>query len=439
MAGALVMLQREWAMGDLPRSFLPWAVLIVPWPLGAALDRIDWTHSAGAPVQVAVIQGAIPQDQKWVAANLEVTITRYRDLTLRSLGVPLIVWPEAAIPDLANNHIPLLRSLAQQTEVHGSSLLIGLIRSEVLEKGAEPLYFNSILALGEDPQFYDKHHLVPFAEFFPVPAPVRRWLRLMSLPYSDFTAGAARQPPLRIAGLVLEASICYEDGYASSRLPVLEEATALVNVTNDAWFGRSPARYQHLQISRMRAQEARRFMIRAANDGVSAVIGPRGELVATAPEYRAAVLRAAIEPRSGLPPYARTGNLPLIVFSASQPRCGVGRAGLHRLSAAGLHRRLLRCRPSGHAIGCRRTARDTRRPRPNDVAGLRLSGAAARPSRGQYLHQGQAGAVAWSWHGPGRPDVGVLPPLRSARDARDARRAAWAGPAWRSALVAGQR
>jgi apolipoprotein N-acyltransferase len=131
---------------------------------------------------------------------------------------------------------------------------------------------------------------------------------------------------LRIAGLVLEASICYEDGYASSRLPVLEEATALVNVTNDAWFGRSPARYQHLQISRMRAQEARRFMIRAANDGVSAVIGPRGELVATAPEYRAAVLRAAVEPRSGLPPYARTGNLPLIVFALALLAAALWRA-----------------------------------------------------------------------------------------------------------------
>ncbi len=326
MAGALVMLQREWATRGVPRSILPWAVLLVPWPLGAALDRIDWTRPAGAPVQVAVIQGAIPQDQKWVSENLEVTITRYRDLTLRSLGVPLIVWPEAAIPDLANNHLPLLRSLAQQTEVHRSSLLMGLIRSEVLEKGAEPLYFNSILALGEEPQFYDKHHLVPFAEFFPVPALVRRWLRLMSLPYSDFTAGAARQPPLRIAGLVLEASICYEDGYASSRLPALGEATALVNVTNDAWFGRSPARYQHLQISRMRAQEARRFMIRAANDGVSAVIGPRGELVAMAPEYRAAVLRAAVEPRSGLPPYARTGNLPLIVFALASLAAALWRA-----------------------------------------------------------------------------------------------------------------
>jgi apolipoprotein N-acyltransferase len=134
---------------------------------------------------------------------------------------------------------------------------------------------------------------------------------------------------LRIAGLVLEASICYEDGYASSRLPALEQATALVNVTNDAWFGRSPARYQHLQISRMRAQEARRFMIRAANDGVSAVIGPRGELVATAPEYRAAVLRAAVEPRSAYRQSAahriRAGIAHRRAMARPATRCGGGR------------------------------------------------------------------------------------------------------------------
>lgn len=314
MAGALVMLVRRradrgWGLAA------PLLVLLLPWPLGAALDRLDWTRPAGAPVQVAVVQGAIPQDRKWASDNLDATLTRYRDLTLQALGTPLIVWPEAAIPDLANNYLPWLKSLRQEAQAHRSELLLGLIRAEVPAPEAEPQYFNSILSLGAEPQFYDKHHLVPFAEFFPVPAVVRRWLRLMSLPYSDFTAGPATQRPLRIAGLVLEASICYEDGYAASRLPPLREATALVNVTNDAWFGRSPARYQHLQISRMRAQEARRYLIRAANDGVSAVIGPRGEVTAQAPEYRPAVLRAAVLPRHGLPPYARTGNAPVLALA----------------------------------------------------------------------------------------------------------------------------
>ena len=87
-------------------------------------------------------------------------------------------------------------------------------------------------------------------------------------------------------------SVCYEDAYGSTQLPALRTATMLVNVTNDAWFGHSTARYQHLQLSRMRAMEAGRPMVRAANDGVSAVIGARGELIARAPEYEASVLRA---------------------------------------------------------------------------------------------------------------------------------------------------
>ena len=309
MAGALVMLRARGLVWP------PLVVLLLPWPLGAALDRIDWTRPAGAPVRVAVVQGAIPQDQKWVADNLDATMQRYRDLTLPELGTPLVVWPESAIPDLANNYIEFLQSLSREARSRGTGLLLGLIRQEPTEPGEPPRYFNSILALDEDLQFHDKHHLVPFAEFFPVPQAVRNWMRMINLPYSDFTAGPAEQKPLRIAGLVLEASICYEDAYASTRLRGLREATALVNVTNDAWFADSPARYQHLQISRMRAQEARRDLIRAANDGVSAVIGPRGELRATAPEYRPAVLRSTVEPRTGLPPYARTGNLPLLALA----------------------------------------------------------------------------------------------------------------------------
>jgi apolipoprotein N-acyltransferase len=165
-----------------------------------------------------------------------------------------------------------------------------------------------VLALGDQVQWYDKDHLVPFAEFFPVPGFVRSWLRLMSLPYSDFARGGESQPPLRAAGLKLATTICYEDGYGSAQLPVLKDADTLVNVTNDAWFGHGSARNQHLQIARMRAIEAQRYMIRAANDGISAVIGPRGEVVARGPDFKPFVLRSAVTPRTGLPFYARVGN-----------------------------------------------------------------------------------------------------------------------------------
>ena len=83
-----------------------------------------------------------------------------------------------------------------------------------------------------------------------MPRFVRSWLRLMSLPYSDFNRGAAQQAPLEAAGQRIAASVCYEDAYGSTQLPALRTATMLVNVTNDAWFGHSTARYQHLQISR---------------------------------------------------------------------------------------------------------------------------------------------------------------------------------------------
>jgi len=153
---------------------------------------------------------------------------------------------------------------------------------------------------------------VPFAEFFPVPPFVRAWLRLMSLPYSDFTPGGSDQPPLPVGGLLVGATICYEDAYGSAMLGVLPQADALVNVTNDAWFAHSSARYQHFQISRMRAEEVQRFLIRAANDGVSAVIGPHGEVVARAPEFTPYVLESTVTPRSGLPPYARVGNFAVV-------------------------------------------------------------------------------------------------------------------------------
>jgi apolipoprotein N-acyltransferase len=118
-----------------------------------------------------------------------------------------------------------------------------------------------------------------------------------------------------LSGLAIAPTICYEDAYGSTRLPELATAELLVNVTNDAWFGHSTARYQHLQISRMRALEADRYLVRAANDGISAIVGPRGQLVARAPEFTPTVLRGEIVPLRGLTPYARTGNTPVVILA----------------------------------------------------------------------------------------------------------------------------
>jgi apolipoprotein N-acyltransferase len=279
---------------------------------------VEWTRPFGKPISVAVVQGAIPQDQKWLDDHLDNILDTFKTLTVQAHGADLIVWPESTIPDLVNYHIPYLKSVYQDASATGSALVLGAIRREPGATLEEDKYYNSVLSWDphtEGVGIHDKHHLVPFSEFFPVPEFIRSWLKLMDLPYSSFDRGDAIQKPLEAAGQYIAASVCYEDGYGSTQLPALRTATMLVNVTNDSWFGRSTARYQHLQISRLRAREAGRPLVRAANDGVSAVIGSRGEILARAPEYEANVMRADLQPRTGLTPYARVGNWPIVCLA----------------------------------------------------------------------------------------------------------------------------
>jgi len=314
LAGGLA----AFVLGDRRTRVASAAIYLVAWGAAFGLRGIEWTETYSRPIEVAVVQGAIPQDEKWITGNLETILELYKTRTREAHGAALIVWPESAIPDLANNHVEFYRDVYQEASAHGSSLMMGTLRAEENAKTGEVDYFNSVLSMDKSTPgvgWYDKHHLVPFTEFVPVPDFVREWLRLMTLPYSDFNRGAAQQAPLESAGQRISASVCYEDAYGATQLPALRTATLLVNVTNDAWFGRSTARYQHLQISRLRAMEAGRPMVRAANDGVSAVIGHRGEFVARAPEYEANVMRAELQPRIGLTPYARTGNWPVVCLA----------------------------------------------------------------------------------------------------------------------------
>jgi apolipoprotein N-acyltransferase len=163
--------------------------------------------------------------------------------------------------------------------------------------------------------WYYKRRLVPFGEFFPVPAAVRQWMRLQSLPYYDMTPGAEHQPPLRAGGQRLAATICYEDAYGADQLASLPASTLLVNVTNNAWFGDSSAPHQQLQMARFRALEAGRFMVRATSNGITAVIGPDGAVIDRIPQFTAGILKSTVIPRTGLTPYARTGNWPILSFA----------------------------------------------------------------------------------------------------------------------------
>jgi apolipoprotein N-acyltransferase len=281
------------------------------WLLGGALWRYEWTQPTGEPVTVALVQGAVPQELKWDQAQFEATLELYRNLTAPHLGAGIIVWPESALAAPVHMLGGFLGPEWDAAKRSGSTLVLGQLRRDP----RRDVYYNAVLALGAEPQWYAKRRLVPLAEFFPVPDFIRDWLQGMDLPYSGFEAGGDSQPALDAAGQKIGVTICYEDAYASDQLAVLKDATLLVNVTNDAWFGDSTAAHQHLQISRMRAMEAGRTMLRAANDGISAIIAPTGRVTSTLPRFRPGVLTAKVQPRVGLTPYARFGNWSVIAFS----------------------------------------------------------------------------------------------------------------------------
>jgi apolipoprotein N-acyltransferase len=311
LLGMVALLGWGWQGGPRRRA-LALAGVALPWLVGRLLLPVAWSTATGQPVSVAVLQGAVPQSIKWLTTNRDPTRELYRRLNGEALGARLIVWPEAAVTELANQIPRYLGEVMRESQERGSDVVMGILR---MDDRSEDVY-NSMLALSAPIQFYDKRHLVPYSEFFPVPDWVRGILQRLDLPYSDITHGREGQPPLAAAGLKLGATICYEDAFGDAQRAVLTEADALVNVTNDAWFGHSPARYQHFQMTRMRALEARRWLIRAANDGLSAIIGPDGRVVQSATEFQPAVLRGTVTPLGGLTPYARWGDGPVLAAVA---------------------------------------------------------------------------------------------------------------------------
>ena len=307
-AGALVTL----AMGSQRERVLAGIVLSLIWVVPLMLRGIAWTHPAGPAVSVAIVQAAIPENEKWLADHRDAQLDTYRDLTRQVLGAQVIVWPEAALPDFAQNLTEYLLARYHEAHARHSALVLGVER----ETGNGE-YYNSILTLGDSVDWYDKMHLVPFTEAIRGPAFARHWLELLNLPSEGFQYGAANQPPIKAGGLILLPAVCYDDAYGTSNLAMLRTANALVTVTNDGWFGHSTARYLHLQIAQMRSLETGRYLLRAANDGISAIIGPDGRVLATAPGYVPAVLRGAVVPMLGLPPFARFGNWLIISLATT--------------------------------------------------------------------------------------------------------------------------
>lgn len=293
------------------RGLLAVAALL-PWLAGFFLQNIQWTEAAGPAVRTTIVQGGVPQDQKWLRKQFEPTLEFYRNSLLRNPDSQLIVWPEVAIPAYLDQVEPYIATL--QTDLLGKnqSLLFGILERDLDKRR---VHNSAVLLDGVGRQIYRKRHLVPFGEYFPVPDFVREWMRLMSLPNSDISSGDDVQPLLRTPdGNKLSVAICYEDAYGAEQLYALPDASILINVSNDAWFGDSIAPHQHLEIARMRAMEVERTVVRATNTGISTFIAADGALGSTLPQFVADTLTEDVLPRRGLTPFARFGNVPCIAL-----------------------------------------------------------------------------------------------------------------------------
>ena len=299
--------------------------------VGASLQRMCAVDQCHTPMQrpapaltLELLQGNIPQDEKFQQGSGVPVALQWYAQALRDAKADLVVAPETAIPLLPQQLMPgYLEGLKGRYAQGSQAALLGM------PMGDEAVgYSNSVLALspatGGKPYRYDKHHLVPFGEFIP---PFFRWFTaMMNIPLGDFNRGAVGQASFAWAGQRIAPNICYEDLFGEELgarfVDPAQAPTVFVNFSNIGWFGNTVAIDQHLHISRMRALEFERPMVRATNTGATAIIDHRGVVTHQLERHTRGVLKGEVEGRGldtqsgwAITPFAwwvsRWGLLPL--------------------------------------------------------------------------------------------------------------------------------
>jgi apolipoprotein N-acyltransferase len=304
-AGLLALAWEKKSQAIYPLALLM-GLLFISWNL----KSIQWTQPTGTVTTVSLLQGNRLQDEKWRPENLITTLKLYRDMVLQSHS-QLIVMPETALPVFLHQLPPgYIEQLAEHAQHQQGAVLVGTV-----EQTGAGVYFNSLVALGASSRpAYRKTHLVPFGEYIPL-RPLWGWIvGLLAIPLQDMSRGASNAQPLFIAGQWVALNICYEDAFGDEIRRQLPLATVLINASNVAWFGHSIAPQQHLQISQMRALETGRFMLRATNTGLTAIINNQGQVVSAAPEFTTTRLTGSIPGFKGVTPFVRWGDqLPILL------------------------------------------------------------------------------------------------------------------------------
>ena len=264
----------------------------------------------GTPLRVGLIQGSVEQDVKWNPAMGDEILTRYLTMTRKAAdnGASLVIWPESSTPFTFEDDYDgsqAIRQLAQETGTH---LLIG---STQIDRKASLRYYNAAFLVnqkGETEAVYHKMHLVPFGEY----VPFRRALFFVSPlveTVADFSPGTV-PVMLPVGEHLVSTAICYEIIYPGLIQRFVSGGSELLTtITNDAWYGHSSAPYQHFEQATLRAVEQGRYLVRAANTGISGVVDPYGRVIAQAGLFKRDVIMGDVRLLTRRTVYGRIGDL----------------------------------------------------------------------------------------------------------------------------------
>ncbi len=302
------------------KSGLPPALLV-----GAALAfgyyRLEvLEEESGEPLEIGIVQGNFPQDEKWKGDWRNRTVQRYVELT-RSLAanrrLDLIVFPETALPIYFRDpyFAPQSRPITDLARELGVPLLVGSLEGQG-KVWPKKVYNRAFLLDGQGliQDFSDKVHLVPFGEYLPLPF-LFQYLEGLTAESGIFTPGAAHKLlNLPEQNRPFGVFVCYESIFPEiTRTLTRLGASFLINITNDAWFGRSAAPYQHFSMAVLRAVETGRPVLRAANTGISGLIGPDGRIIKATELFETTAFVVRVQPRTEPTLYTRYGDILLVL------------------------------------------------------------------------------------------------------------------------------
>ncbi|GIU18357.1 apolipoprotein N-acyltransferase [Shewanella sp. MBTL60-112-B2] len=308
-----------------------WQSFAIAVPVFAALTFVAPLTSEVTPngetIKVALVQGNIPQSMKWQPDALWPTMLKYMDLSRPELlNSDLIIWPEAAIPapDVDENVQSFLYNANKVANLNNTAIITGIIGYQNSE------FYNSLIVLGNynhkqqsEPDYlgngnneFKKHHLLPVGEFVPFESLLRPLAPFFNLPMSSFDRGEFTQPNLNAVGHQISPAICYEIAFPEQlRANMNDNTDLLLTVSNDAWFGSSNGPLQHMEIAQMRSVELGRPLVRATNNGVTAVVDEKGNITDQLPQFEAGVLVADIQLMKGHTLFTTIGQWPVLILS----------------------------------------------------------------------------------------------------------------------------